>query len=404
MREQDVSQDQRLNATACRDNHKMVIHASNAQWEWEEALETWRNVKMLQLVPETTRSSVLEILPAAWTAELVLKDSSFQSQTDQDVTDQEKSAHAPKSMHQTVIPANNAHQDKSQINKETNASKLQSAMVTERSSVLYQTATNAEFAQITLFQMPLEEDVLDQSQFVDVPKDTQLMDMIASTAQTDPSEIHPRTTARDASHNNAPRETRSSHQENTASDVMSAHKDMSQMLEEMTASESSQNVAALNSMMNLVMFASHAQLTMLLPTKTKCVYQDNAQVSTKSLVELNNAMHAENAKRDLLQITWEEDVSDSLLPNAHVTRDSTIPDSDVSDAQLVPDHQSITEAVLMFNATKTKSSEMTYFAHNVNGAHQEPSQTHKEETVSLSQDQQSTLTVLLNVTNTQSST
>jgi hypothetical protein len=33
MREQDVSQDQRLNATACRDNHKMVILASNAQWE-----------------------------------------------------------------------------------------------------------------------------------------------------------------------------------------------------------------------------------------------------------------------------------------------------------------------------------------------------------------------------------
>jgi hypothetical protein len=206
-------------------------------------------------------------------------------------------------MPQTVIPANNAHQDKSQINKETNASKLQSAMVTERSSELYQTATNAEFAQITLFQMLLEEDVLDQSQFVDVPKDTQLMDMIASTAQTDPLETHPRTTARDASHNNAPRETRSSHQENTASDVMSAHKDMSQMLEEMTASESSQNVAALNSMMNLAMFASHAQLTMSLPTRTKCVYQDNAQVSTKSLVELNNAMHAENAKRDLLQIT-----------------------------------------------------------------------------------------------------
>jgi hypothetical protein len=32
-REQDVSQDQRPNATACRNNLKMDIHANNAQWE-----------------------------------------------------------------------------------------------------------------------------------------------------------------------------------------------------------------------------------------------------------------------------------------------------------------------------------------------------------------------------------
>jgi len=79
-------------------------------------------------------------------------------------------------------------------------------------------------------------------------------------------------------------------------------------------------------------------------------------------------------------------------------------DSDVSDAQLVPDHQWTTEAALMFNATRIKSSEMTCFVHNANGAHQEPSQTHKEETVSSSQDQQSTLMVLQAVTNSQSST
>lgn len=163
----------------------MDTHANNAQWEWEEAQETSKNVNQLQLVPETTRSSVLEILPAAWTAEPVLKDSSFQSQTEQDVTDQEKSAHVPKSMHQMDIHANNAHQVKSQINSETNATKPQSAMVTERFSELFQTATNAEFAQITLSQMPPEEDVLDQSHNVDVPKDTQLMDTNVSTAQTD---------------------------------------------------------------------------------------------------------------------------------------------------------------------------------------------------------------------------
>lgn len=185
---------------------------------------------------------------------------------------------------------------------------------------------------------------------------------------------------------------------------MSAQKDTSQIQEEMTARESSQSAAALNSMIHLDTYASHAQLIMLLPTVTKCAYQDNALESTKFSVHQNNAMHAESARRDQPQITWEEDASDSLLPNAHVTRDSMTQDSDVSDAQLVPDHQWTTEAALMFNATRIKSSEMTCFAHNANGAHQEPSQTHKEETVSSSQDQQSTLMVLQAVTNSQSST
>lgn len=79
-------------------------------------------------------------------------------------------------------------------------------------------------------------------------------------------------------------------------------------------------------------------------------------------------------------------------------------DSDVLDAQLVPDHQWTTEAALMFNATKIKSSEMTCFAHNVNGAHQELSQTHKEETVSSSQGHPLTLMALLHVTSSQYST
>lgn len=199
--------------------------------------------------------------------------------------------------------ANNAHQVKSQINSETNATKPQSAMVTERFLELFQTATNAEFAQITLSQMPPEEDVLDQSHNVDVPKDTQLMDTNVSTAQTDQSEIQARTTARDASHNNATRETRSSLEETNASDAMSAHKDTSQIQEEMTAKESSQSAAALNSMIHLDMSASHAQLIMLLPTITKCAYQDNALDSTKFSVHQNNATHAENARRDLPQIT-----------------------------------------------------------------------------------------------------
>jgi hypothetical protein len=79
-------------------------------------------------------------------------------------------------------------------------------------------------------------------------------------------------------------------------------------------------------------------------------------------------------------------------------------DSDVFHAQLVPDHQLITEAVLMLTVTPTKSSETISFAHNANGAHQELFQTHKEETVSFNQDQLSWLTVSHNVMNTQYST
>jgi hypothetical protein len=196
-----------------------------------------------------------------------------------------------------------AHQDKSLMDSETNATKLQNVTVQEKSLVLLLTAINAEIAQIILSQMPVGEDVLDQSQLVDVPKDTQLTVMSVLTAPTDKSETQVRTTLRNAFHNNATNQTKSSHQETTATDVMSAHQDTSQMQEEMTVKESSQNVAALNSMIAVVMSACHAQPTKLLPTVTKDVSQDNAQESTKSLVQLISAMLVKTAKRVLHQIT-----------------------------------------------------------------------------------------------------
>lgn len=61
-------------------------------------------------------------------------------------------------------------------------------------------------------------------------------------------------------------------------------------------------------------------------------------------------------------------------------------DMDVLTAQWEPDHLLITEAALMSVATKTKSSEMTCCAHNVNGAHQELCQTQPEDSALSSQD------------------
>jgi len=301
----------------------------------------------------------------------------------------------------------NAQPVKSQMDLDNNATKLQSVSVQEKFLELFQTATNAEFAQIdhnNLYQMPAEEDVLDQFQSVDVPKDTLLTVMNAFLAQKEVLETQVSQTARDASDNNATKETRSSHQETTASDVMFAQMAMNQTQQRLNASESSQNAAALKFMTQLDTSVFHADNGKLLPTTTRSASIDNALDQMRSLVPLNHAMHANNAIRDLPQITSEEDVLDLSSHNAHVTRDSTKLVSDVLGAQWELDHQLTTEAVLMFNVTKIKSSEMTCFAHNANGAHQELFQTHKEESVSSSQDQPSTLTEHQNVMNSQSST
>lgn len=207
---------------------------------------------------------------------------------------------------------------------DNNATKHQSVSVQEKFLELFQTATNAEFAQIdhnNLYQMPAEEDVLDQSQSVDVPKDTPMTVMSAFLAQTEVSETQVNQTARDASDNNATKETRSSHQETTASDVMSAQMAMIQTPQEQNASEESQNAAALKFMTPQDTSVFHADNGKLLPTTTRSASTDNALDQMRSLVPQNHAMHANNATRDLPQITSEEDVLDLSSHNAHVTRD-----------------------------------------------------------------------------------
>lgn len=114
-------------------------------------------------------------------------------------------------------------------------------------------------------------------------------------------------TTRDVSQDNATRETKSSPPETTAIDVTNAHLDTSQTHKELNVLESSQNAAALKSMIKVDTSAFHAHHGKLLPTTTKDVSQDNAQDSTRFLELLINAMLVKNAKRDLPQITLEED-------------------------------------------------------------------------------------------------
>lgn len=79
-------------------------------------------------------------------------------------------------------------------------------------------------------------------------------------------------------------------------------------------------------------------------------------------------------------------------------------DSDVSCAQLVPDHPLITDHAFHLNAKKIKSSDLTCFAHNVNGAQLDLFQTQLEPPVSSSQDHQLTLEESQAALNTRSST
>jgi hypothetical protein len=149
--------------------------------------------------------------------------------------------------------------------------------------------------------MSIEEPVSDQFQHAHVPKDFHKKVIIAFHAQLDPSKIQ--TTRRDVFQEFATSQIKSSLPKTTAGDVTNAQLDIDQTLPELHVTESSQNAAALNNMTQAVTFVFHAQPTKLPPTTTKDVSQDNAQDSSKSLVALTNAMHAKNAKRDLLQTT-----------------------------------------------------------------------------------------------------
>jgi len=327
---------------ASANNQPMDTHVNNANMDKNKTQLTRRDVSMHQLVKELTKLLVSVTSKAAMLAELALLHSS-QDQTTLSAGDQDQPAHVLSTTQLTDIAAFHAKLEKFLITTDKLATQPQLAKVQDKSSVLCQTATDVTLAHQTLFQIPTEELVLDQSQFAHVLKSTQLTDMTAKNAQ--PDQLLIQTTTRDASQESATRETKSSLPETTAGDVMSAHKDTSQTLQEPSALESSQLAVALRSMTKADMSVYHAHHMKLLPTETRDVSQDNAQDSTRSSVLKTNATLVENAKLDQPQITSEEDASDTSLLNAHATRDSMNQDSDVLIAHLVPDHQWITEAV-----------------------------------------------------------
>jgi hypothetical protein len=256
--------------------------------------EIHKDVFLLQPVDQVTKFLVSVMKRAAMLAEHALFHLS-QDQTDQNASDQDQHAHALRNTQLMDTAAFHAQLDKFQTKTDNNATQLQSAMVLEKFSVPDKIATDAKTAHKILFQMIKEEDVSDQFQLAHVLKNTQLMDTSAKNAQQDLLLIQ--TTTRDASQESAVEEMKSSHLKTTAGDVMSAQVVTNQTQPELSVLELSQNVAALRSMIAVVMSACHAQHTKLPPTVTKDVSQDNAQESTKSLVQLTNAMLAKHAKR-----------------------------------------------------------------------------------------------------------
>jgi hypothetical protein len=278
----------------------MDILANNVIMVSDETQETSRIVLLLQPVMLVTKLLDLVISLVATLAEHALLHS-FQDQTDLSATDQDQLAHALRDTLLMDTAAFHAQLAKSLITPDKHAMLPQNAMPQGKFSVQLQTAINAETAQPTLFQILTEEHVLDQSQFAHALKDTQLMDMNAKNVE--PDKLLIQITTRDASQESVTRETKSSHPETTAGDVMFAHKDMSQTHQEQSVLESSQLAAALRSMTQADMSACHAHHTKLLLTVTKDVSQDNVQDSTRFLELLTNAMPVNNAKRDLLQTT-----------------------------------------------------------------------------------------------------
>jgi len=278
----------------------MDTHVSTVHIMKDKIQEIQRNVLLLQDVTLVTKLLVSVTTEAAMLAEPALLHT-FQDQTDQNASDQDQLAHVPRNTQLMDTAASHAQLDKFQTKIDNNASKLQSALVIEKFSVPDQIAIDAKTAHKILSQMIEEEDVSDQFQFAHVLKNTQPMDTAAKNAQQDLLLIQ--TTTRDASQESAVEETKSSLQKTTAGDVMFAQVVTNQTHPELNVLESSQNVAALRSMIAVAMSACHAQHTKLLPTVTKDASQDNAQVSTKSLVQSTNAMLVKIAKRVPLQIT-----------------------------------------------------------------------------------------------------
>ena len=303
IRELNVSWDHSLNVIASANNQQMDTHVKLVTMDQDKTQQMSRDVSQVQNVTLETKFLDFKTQPAAWDAELALLHSS-QDQIDLSATDQDQLADALRNTLLTVTAASHAQMDTFLMMLDKHATQLQTASVPTKFLVLSKTATDAENVQRVLFQTLTIEHVSDQSQFAHVLKDTQLMDTHALTVDQDKLLIHQ--TIRDVSQRFA-KEMRSSDRKTTATNVNNAHLDINQVSEEISATESSQNAAALNSMTHQAMSVCHAHHTTLPPTETKDVYQDNAQDSMRSSVLLNNATHANHARRDLLQTTWEED-------------------------------------------------------------------------------------------------
>jgi len=339
-------------------------------------------------------------------AQLVTQSDKFQ--TDQElvvIQDHDQHAVASNTTIELDINASNAQLDRFQTTKELNATHNHHVLDQIRSEELHRIATDVKLAHNNhthLCQMVQETDVLELSQFAAAHRNTHQEDMIALTAQTDTLLIQ--ITERDASQETVTQVTKSLEQDKTASDVAHAQLDTDQTHQELLVREFQKFATVLRSETPLVSGAYNAQHTKLPPTITEDACQDSAQELMRFSVMPGAAMRANHAPRDPPLTTWEEGAWDTSQHSALATKGSMNPDSDVLTAHLELDHRWITEAVSASTVTQTRSWEEICYAHNVNGAHQDPSQILRGRTVSSSQDQPFKSTVDQAVMNSQCST
>lgn len=152
IRELNAFWDHLLNAAAFRNTHKIDTLVKNAHMVCTKTQETHKTVLKLQDVMLEIKLLVFVTKQAATDAEPVLFHKS-QEMIDQSAIDQDHNVDVLKNTLQMDTAVSNALMVKCLMIADNNATQPHNAMVQEKSLVLDRTATDANNAQILLFQM-----------------------------------------------------------------------------------------------------------------------------------------------------------------------------------------------------------------------------------------------------------
>jgi len=307
--------DQDQSATASRDTLMMAMSASNAQIDMLLTQEITRPVFQPHHAKLPTNILDSVMLETAMHAEPVLFHSS-QLKTELDAIDQDQLAAASKDTVKMVMLANNAQTD-SLLTQETTetVSQLHHALQAINISVLVmlKTAMLVEHANFHSSQLRTELDVIDQDQLATVSKDTQMMDMNASNAQSD-SLLTQETTRPVSQLTPVEALTNILVTSTTAMLVEHAHFHSSQERTEAHAIDQDQLAHALKDTAKMVTHALTAQPVKLLIIKILDVFQLHyAQVQVKFLVLLKTVTDVDLAHFHRFQTNSEDHATDQSL-------------------------------------------------------------------------------------------